>query len=166
MPHLACCSAQAVQGRQRHLTACRPQGPYRAVGQALEVIPRTLAQNCGANVIRTLTKLRAKHAEAADCTFGIDGALCCVRGRCMAGLRCACSVAWQARMPVQGGTPAGESTLLRGHFLTALCRPPRCIGPAGNSGQIVDMKELGVWEPYQVGWGWGAHGLPRLLQLK
>lgn len=50
------------------------QGPYRAVGQALEVIPRTLAQNCGANVIRTLTKLRAKHAEEPGCTFGIDGA--------------------------------------------------------------------------------------------
>ena len=52
------------------------QFPYRAVGAALEVIPRTLAQNCGANVIRTLTKLRAKHAEAgagAGCTFGIDG---------------------------------------------------------------------------------------------
>lgn len=30
------------------------------VGAAMEVIPRTLAQNCGANVIRTLTKLRAK----------------------------------------------------------------------------------------------------------
>lgn len=67
------------------------QGPYRSVGQAMEVIPRTLAQNCGANVIRTLTKLRAKHAESG-CTFGIDG----------------------------------------------------------NSGNIVDMKELGVWEPYQV----------------
>jgi hypothetical protein len=49
------------------------QGPYRAVGQALEVIPRTLAQNCGANVIRTLTKLRAKHAEQPGCTFGING---------------------------------------------------------------------------------------------
>lgn len=36
------------------------QWPYRAVGVAAEVIPRTLAQNCGANVIRTLTKLRAK----------------------------------------------------------------------------------------------------------
>ena len=53
---------------------CLPlQGPYRAVGQALEVIPRTLAQNCGANVIRTLTKLRAKHADAANCTYGING---------------------------------------------------------------------------------------------
>jgi T-complex protein 1 subunit gamma len=56
------------------------QWPFKAIGQALEVIPRTLAQNCGANVIRTLTKLRAKHAEstAAEtggraCTFGIDG---------------------------------------------------------------------------------------------
>ena len=68
------------------------QQPYRAVGVALEVIPRTLAQNCGANVIRTLTKLRAKHADSTDCTFGIDG----------------------------------------------------------NSGKIVDMKELGVWEPYAV----------------
>eukprot|EP00775_Hariotina_reticulata_P007573 gene7573-7776_t len=38
-------------------------GPYKAAGQAMEVIPRTLAQNCGANIIRTLTKLRAKHAE-------------------------------------------------------------------------------------------------------
>lgn len=28
------------------------QWPYSAVGVALEVIPRTLAQNCGANVIR------------------------------------------------------------------------------------------------------------------
>ena len=56
------------------------QWPFRAIGAALEVIPRTLAQNCGANVIRTLTKLRAKHAEATAestggkaCTFGIDG---------------------------------------------------------------------------------------------
>ena len=67
--------------------------PYRAVGSALEVIPRTLAQNCGANVIRTITKLRAKHMEGPDSsTFGIDG----------------------------------------------------------NTGSIVDMKELGVWEPYAV----------------
>ncbi|KAH7623420.1 putative T-complex protein 1 subunit gamma [Nannochloris sp. 'desiccata'] len=76
--------AEAVEGVEA--------GPYRAVGQALEVIPRTLAQNCGANVIRTLTKLRAKHAEMPGCTFGIDG----------------------------------------------------------TTGNIVDMKELGIWDPYQV----------------
>ena len=48
-------------------------GPYRAVGSALEVIPRTLAQNCGANVIRTLTELRGVHGKQRRCTFGIDG---------------------------------------------------------------------------------------------
>ena len=65
--------------------------PYLAVAGALEVIPRTLAQNCGANIIRTLTKLRAQHADGND-TFGIDG----------------------------------------------------------NLGTVVDMKVLGVWEPYAV----------------
>lgn len=34
------------------------QWPYKAVAKALEVIPRTLIQNCGANTIRTLTALR------------------------------------------------------------------------------------------------------------
>jgi T-complex protein 1 subunit gamma len=51
------------------------QWPYAAVGAALEVIPRTLAQNCGANAVRLLTELRAKHAanNAQNLCFGIDG---------------------------------------------------------------------------------------------
>ena len=72
------------------------QYPYRAVGAALEVIPRTLAQNCGANIIRTLTKLRAKHAEPDGASFGINGI----------------------------------------------------------TGEITDMKDLGVWEPYAVKVRW------------
>lgn len=61
---------QKIQGVQ--------SGPFQAVGEAMEVIPRTLAQNCGVNVIRTITQLRAKHAEAYDagqtrCTWGING---------------------------------------------------------------------------------------------
>ncbi|KAK0181197.1 hypothetical protein PV327_003501 [Microctonus hyperodae] len=48
------------------------QWPYKAVAQALDIIPKTLAQNCGANIIRTLTALRAKHA-AGEYTWGIDG---------------------------------------------------------------------------------------------
>lgn len=32
--------------------------PFRAVADALEVIPRTLVQNCGGNAIRVLTELR------------------------------------------------------------------------------------------------------------
>lgn len=48
------------------------QWPYKAIAQALEIIPRTLAQNCGANTIRILTALRAKHATEGT-TWGIDG---------------------------------------------------------------------------------------------
>jgi len=49
------------------------QWPYKAVAKALEVIPITLIQNCGANCIRTLTQLRAKHAEGNNSSWGIDG---------------------------------------------------------------------------------------------
>ena len=44
----------------------------KAVSQAMEVIPRTLIQNCGGNTIRTLTELRARHANG-DISAGIDG---------------------------------------------------------------------------------------------
>lgn len=44
----------------------RFQLPFQKVGQAMEVIPRTLAQNCGVNVIRAVTALRAKHEQQYD----------------------------------------------------------------------------------------------------
>lgn len=75
--------AESVQGVE--------QLPYKAVGDALEAIPRTLMHNCGANVIRTLTELRAKHARG-NTTHGVDG----------------------------------------------------------NTGQVRDMKEVGIWEPFHV----------------
>lgn len=49
------------------------QWPYKAVAMALEVIPRTLIDNCGAQTIRLLTELRAKHAEGGNASWGIDG---------------------------------------------------------------------------------------------
>jgi len=49
------------------------QWPYLAVALALEVIPRVLADNCGAKVVRVLTELRAKHAEGKNITWGVDG---------------------------------------------------------------------------------------------
>ena len=49
------------------------QWPYVAAGKALEVIPRTLAENCGANVIRVMTQLRTKHLTLDNATWGIDG---------------------------------------------------------------------------------------------
>lgn len=56
--------AKAVEGVQ--------QWPYKAVAEAMEVIPRTLIQNSGSSPVRVLTKLRAKHAEGQN-TWGIDG---------------------------------------------------------------------------------------------
>eukprot|EP01024_Parvocaulis_polyphysoides_P025828 TRINITY_DN2348_c0_g1_i4.p1 TRINITY_DN2348_c0_g1~~TRINITY_DN2348_c0_g1_i4.p1 ORF type:complete len:475 (+),score=95.38 TRINITY_DN2348_c0_g1_i4:92-1426(+) len=79
--------AQLVQGVE--------SWPFKAMGTALEVIPRTLAQNCGANVIRTITKLRAKHAESGE----------------------------------------GEHSP---------------YGINGEKGEIADMRELGIWDPYAV----------------
>jgi len=76
--------AAAIQGVQ--------QWPYRALAQALEVIPRTLAQNCGASTIRTLTALRAKHSAEDNNSWGVNG----------------------------------------------------------ETGELVDMKELKVWEPLAV----------------
>ena len=52
------------------------QWPYGAVANALEVIPRTLSQNCGADVVRVITDLRAKHANTSDGNhiyYGVNG---------------------------------------------------------------------------------------------
>ncbi len=39
---------------------CLDQWPYEAAALAFEAIPRTLAQNCGLNVIRIMTQLQGK----------------------------------------------------------------------------------------------------------
>ena len=59
--------AQTVEGAK--------QWPYKALASALEVIPRTLAQNCGGDVVRVLTELRAKHslADGSGAAYGING---------------------------------------------------------------------------------------------
>ena len=66
--------------------------PYKAVSCALEIIPRTLLQNCGGNVVKQLTILRAKHQQLDQFTWGING----------------------------------------------------------ETGQLVDMNEFGIWEPIAV----------------
>eukprot|EP00826_Nyctotherus_ovalis_P045209 TRINITY_DN4973_c0_g1_i1.p4 TRINITY_DN4973_c0_g1~~TRINITY_DN4973_c0_g1_i1.p4 ORF type:complete len:121 (+),score=35.12 TRINITY_DN4973_c0_g1_i1:349-711(+) len=43
------------------------------VASAFEVIPRTLAQNSGTDVVRRLTELRERHAGGKGTSFGIDG---------------------------------------------------------------------------------------------
>merc|ERR1712066_510699 len=57
--------AKSLEGKQ--------QFAYKAVCDALEVIPRSLAHNCGADVVRVMTELRARHAAAGGVSWGIDG---------------------------------------------------------------------------------------------
>jgi len=47
--------------------------PYKACSTALEVIPRTLADNCGVKTIKVMTELKAKHFGGKNSTWGIDG---------------------------------------------------------------------------------------------
>lgn len=83
--------AHALNEKAKSITTVH-QWPYRAIAKALEVLPLTLIQNCGASTIRTLTALRAKHAQPNNTTWGVDG----------------------------------------------------------ETGEIVDMKQLDIWEPYAV----------------
>mmetsp|Transcript_4341 Transcript_4341/g.11045 ORF Transcript_4341/g.11045 Transcript_4341/m.11045 type:complete len:594 (-) Transcript_4341:35-1816(-) len=64
--------SQAIVEKSKSIEGVQ-QWPYRAVGIAFEVIPRTLAENCGADVVRRLTELRAMHANGENPTWGING---------------------------------------------------------------------------------------------
>ena len=57
LPCLVVHMCQALNEKAKLITGVE-QWPYRAVARALEVIPRTLIQNCGGQAIRTLTALR------------------------------------------------------------------------------------------------------------
>lgn len=56
------CRLQSEAKTQSGLAAL----PFAAVGEALEVIPRTLCQNCGADTIRVITKLRVGEEEGCE----------------------------------------------------------------------------------------------------
>jgi len=83
--------AKLLEDKAKSVTGVH-QWPFRALARSFEVIPRTLIQNCGANVIRTLTALRAKHTADGNASWGVDG----------------------------------------------------------DTGEIVDMNKLGIWEPLSV----------------
>jgi len=87
------------------------QRPFLVVAQAMEVIPRTLAQNCGVSVIRTVTELRAKHASVYSSSGSDDK-----------------------------NEEKQDTSLLKA-----------CTwGINGTTGDLVDMQELGIWEPFSV----------------
>jgi len=64
--------AQELTEKAKSITGIE-QWPYRAIALALEIIPQTLAQNCGADTIRVLTQLRAKHMGGANASWGVNG---------------------------------------------------------------------------------------------
>jgi|UniRef100_A0AC35G627 T-complex protein 1 subunit gamma len=84
--------ANAITEKSKSVEGVR-QWPYAAIARALEVIPRTLIQNCGGSTIRQMTALRAKHAtDESNWTWGVNG----------------------------------------------------------TTGELVDMKELNIWDPLTV----------------
>lgn len=66
--------AQAIRDRARLEAEGVRQKPFEAVGRALEIIPRTLIDNCGASPVRLLTDLRAKHAAVSAAKEAAAGA--------------------------------------------------------------------------------------------
>jgi len=50
----------------------REQLAIQAFSEALEVIPRTLAESCGMDAIDTIVELRAKHEKSTGKTLGVD----------------------------------------------------------------------------------------------
>jgi len=100
------------------------QYPYHSVGLAFEVIPRTLIQNCGVDVVKVLTSLRAKHASGSTPSSTASAA-----------------------PATSSATPPSDSSA-----------PPPTPSPPlnstwginGETGEIVDMNKLGIWEPISV----------------
>ncbi len=66
------CFKRLLEEKAKTITGIH-QWPFRALARSFEVIPRTLIQNCGANVIRTLTALRSKHSQDGNASWGVDG---------------------------------------------------------------------------------------------
>jgi len=64
--------AQKMKVKAKSVVGAR-QYPYAAVASAFEVIPRSLAHNCGSDVVRTMTDLRSRHAKPEVSMMGIDG---------------------------------------------------------------------------------------------
>jgi T-complex protein 1 subunit gamma len=91
------------------------QAPFIAVAEAMEAIPRTLAQNCGVSVIRTITQLRAKHAAENEATVAAVETV-------------------DASVTLKTGIRSNSCTW----------------GLNGITGELVDMKEYGIWEPLSV----------------
>ena len=135
--------------------------PAKALAIALEVIPRTLVENCGGHGVRVLTELRAKHtakrtahvqahrddadaSDAADASGAAgDAGEDSGAGEAGAGedpgageAGAACAV---------GGVRAVPKRASDGHWIV-----PCTYGVDGERGTVVDQTRYGVWDSLSV----------------
>lgn len=104
--------SKRLMERSRALTGVE-QWPYRAVAQALEVIPRTLIQNCGASTIRVLTSLRVPASRGLGALLWAQGSarllrdagLCVCAGQTHSGQRRVLGRGRRERRSVRHGRP-------------------------------------------------------------
>ncbi|KAH7828049.1 chaperonin containing TCP1, group II (cytosolic) [Monocercomonoides exilis] len=100
------------------------QWPRKAIAQAFEVIPRTLAENCGCSVIRRVTELRAKYHEMWK-KVSIDSLL----------------KAKSASSASSSSASASSESIQSSVELW---------GINGETGELMDVNKSELWEPYSV----------------
>jgi len=103
-----------LERKSRTMTTLEKRA-YEMVGKCFEVIPRTLAENCGVSVIRAVTQLRQlhlSHGKGGNKDESKDN---------------------------ENNNNPKEDTL-----------PHSDYGVNGETGELVNMSELGIWEPLSV----------------
>ncbi|CAE6418501.1 unnamed protein product [Rhizoctonia solani] len=128
--------ATGVAGKEKEVAGAAQGAVFKAVADALEVIPRTLVQNAGGNAIRVLTELRAKHA-AGEHTWGIDGNVGKIADMKTYGLYESASV------KIQTLKTAIEATrvLLRVDDIVQATRKDKSGGGGGGAPAVQDMGQ-------------------------
>jgi T-complex protein 1 subunit gamma len=102
------------------------QWPRLAAASAFEVIAKTLAENCGANIIRRVTELRAKHNEMWH------------------------TLAAAAPAPSSSSSSSSSSFEKKESPLPLVPPGHPLWGIDGLTGDVVDMCKTEIWEPFAV----------------
>lgn len=102
--------------------------PYRAVSEAMEVIPRTLVQNCGGNAIRVLTQLRVRFVPLENGRSCGDVLIVFLAGMCPTGQ------ARGGRAPVRCRRRDGQSRRHEGIRPVRVCRRQGADDQNGHRG--------------------------------
>jgi T-complex protein 1 subunit gamma len=115
--------------------------PFRAVSDAMEVIPRTLVQNCGGNAIRVLTTLRVRSFNSV--------------------VSCSTDIPCSSPSPpsLHSRRPFLISAVLYNYYPSSLASPhaqakhaagEHSYGVDGDTGKVVEMREYGLYESAAV----------------